>query len=248
MPQPAALRGPPGHPDRQLVAHAHGLVAARGPGRVQAGGQHPVRHAAVGLTPGRAERVDQVRPVPRLAERAVADAERHALEVVPRLDQPLVDDRGQPELLGDRLGGLLGPLQRGGEQHGHVPPGQEAGRGLGHHPAVRGQVVTRQPPVEDLAGVLHLAVPDQMNDGAVGGRRGCAHGAVSLPGTSRRRGGRVGWPQHVAAPRVPCLARQLSPTIRAGQPGPSGARNLRPGWAGPGAGQHLTGQKPRGLC
>ena len=65
-----------------------------------------------------------------VAQRAVADAERLALEVVAGLDDPLVGADVEPERRGDRAGGLLRALQRGGDHGDEVatcagrrPPG-----------------------------------------------------------------------------------------------------------------------------
>src|SRR5579859_7720168 len=57
VPQVTLLDREPGDPDRQLVAHAHRLVTARGPRRVGGRGQHPGRDLPVRLAPGRPERV-----------------------------------------------------------------------------------------------------------------------------------------------------------------------------------------------
>ena len=91
VPQPRALEPAAGGPDRQLVGDDHGLVAAR-PRRGRRRSPRSIRAAIslVRLAPGGPERVDQPRPVTRVAQRAVADAERLALEVVARLDHAVV--------------------------------------------------------------------------------------------------------------------------------------------------------------
>jgi hypothetical protein len=102
--------------------------------------------------------------------------------VVPRLDQPLVDFHVQAELGRERRGGLQRTLQRGGPQHGHVPAGQEPGGGLGHEPALLGQVVAREPAVEHTTRVAYIAMAQQVDDGGV------RHGPLSLPGAGRGPG------------------------------------------------------------
>src|SRR5215471_17567780 len=111
VPQAVALGRPAGDPDGQLVTDEDRLVPAGGLDRVGHGGVHPGRDARVRLTPGRLERVAQVPPVRRPAQGAVPDAERRTLEVVPRLDQPLVDLYLEAELGRDRSGGLQRTLQ-----------------------------------------------------------------------------------------------------------------------------------------
>src|SRR5213076_53905 len=98
MPEAAVLGLPAGHPDGQLVADEDRLVPAGGAGRVGQGDAHPGRDVHVRLAPGRPERVAEVRPVRRPTQGAVPDAEPRPLEVVPRLDQPLVDLHVQAEL------------------------------------------------------------------------------------------------------------------------------------------------------
>src|SRR5262245_29379928 len=106
VPQRLALGHPPGHPDGQLVADAHRLLAGRGFPHGLHHGEHPGRDLLVRLAPGRPERVDQVRPGRRTAQRPVAHAEPHALEVVPRLDQPVVRHDLEPEPLRHRARGF----------------------------------------------------------------------------------------------------------------------------------------------
>ncbi|GAB3993357.1 hypothetical protein GCM10029992_04790 [Glycomyces albus] len=63
-------------------------------------------------SPHEGERVAQPPPVPGVAQGPVADADALALEGVPGLDQALVGDRVEAVGGGDRLGRLLGPLER----------------------------------------------------------------------------------------------------------------------------------------
>ena len=72
------------------------------------------------FAPGRPKRVDQMRPVGGFAQRSVADAELQALEVIPRLGQPVVGHDRQAEPLRHRTRRFLGSLERGTEQ-GHRP-------------------------------------------------------------------------------------------------------------------------------
>src|ERR1700683_5175575 len=175
MPQPLAFGLAPGDPDGQLVGDAHRLPAGRRLPRRLHHGQHPRRDVVIGLAPRRPERVDQERPVAGTAQRPVAHAELQALEMVPRLDQPVVGDDRQAEPFGHRAGGFLGPLQRGAVQ-GHPGPFGEiiCGRRR-HRPPVRGQMVAGQAPVDDAVRVVHFAVAQQVDDGCVG------HSAASLP-------------------------------------------------------------------
>src|SRR6202042_3776142 len=107
VPQPAALDAAPGDPDRQLVADAGRLVPVRLPRGVRHRGAHPRLDLRVRLAPRRPERVPQVLPVLGPPQRAVADAEPHPLEVVPRLDEPRGDLYFGAELRGHRLRGVL---------------------------------------------------------------------------------------------------------------------------------------------
>ncbi len=127
-------------------------------------------------------RVAQLGPGPRVAKGAV-DPERDTLEVVGGLDDPVVGDDRQPERAGQRRRRLLGPLQRGRGQVGDVRAGEVVGDPGGHRPAGRGQPVAGQPAVEDVVGVLHLAVPQQVNQGLAHPRRpgGADSGAVGTP-------------------------------------------------------------------
>src|SRR5262249_61623389 len=90
-PRPGPLAGPPGTPDRQLVADEDRFVASGGPERIGDGLPHAGLDAHVGLAPGRLERVAQVPPVRWPPQGAGHIAERGPLEVVPRVDQPLID-------------------------------------------------------------------------------------------------------------------------------------------------------------
>jgi hypothetical protein len=103
--------------------------------------------------------------VRRAPQRPVADAELHALEVVPRLDQAIVGHDLEPEPLRHRARGFLGPLERGAEQGHDGPAGEIVRRSRGHRATVRGQVIARQAAVDDAARVFHLAVPEQVDGG-----------------------------------------------------------------------------------
>src|SRR5699024_3208791 len=188
----------PGEPDRQLVRDEHDLAALDGPAgvvdrRAHAGGLLDVR-----LTPGRAPRVDQAGPVLRATQRAVADAERLALEVVGGLDEALVGPELELERTGDRGGGLLRALQRRGGYAGDVVVAlsEERRDPLGHGVAELGQVVAGDPSVEDSVRVVDLAVPHQVNSGhghgtSVPNFPGCPNPLRAADGvrrvTSRRR-------------------------------------------------------------
>src|SRR6266536_3848186 len=119
----------------------------------------------VRLAPGRGERVAYHPPVARVAQRAVADPDPLALEEVRALDEPDVDLDGHPELGRERLGGLLGALQRARHHMRHVVAGERSRGGLGHLHTEFGQREPGQPAVQDLVRVVHLAVAQQVHDG-----------------------------------------------------------------------------------
>ena len=104
---------------------------------------------------------------------ARAARHRHPLERVAGLDQPVVDRHGQRQCLGDRRRRLLGALERAGDQVRDVAPGEPGGRLLRHPETGVRQPEPRQPAVEHLGGVVHLAVAEQVHDGLL------AHAAAS---------------------------------------------------------------------
>ena len=176
VPQAASLEEPAHGPDRQLVAHADRLVpACEVLGRLDRA-EHPLGLLGVGLSPRRPERVDQVGPVPRMPQGAVTHPELQALEVVLRLDQPAV---GRPPGMRSRDGrcGLLRSLERRGDDVGDVAVGEGLGHDVGHLSPELGQVVARQPPVEDALGVVDLAVAHEVD------QRGLGH---AVPSAARR--------------------------------------------------------------
>src|SRR5690606_26434108 len=122
VPERAALERAPREPYGQLVADQHDLVALRGAARVLDGRTHALDLRAVRLAPRRAERVPQVRPVARVAQRAPAARDAQALEAVACLDDAVVGGQLEPEALGHRGGGLLRTLQRGGDHADDVAP------------------------------------------------------------------------------------------------------------------------------
>ena len=126
-------------PDRQLVGHDHRLVAARRRrGRRATAAIIRADDLLVGLAPRRLERVPQVPP----GRRACAARRRRRRSVLP--SNMLVDSMtrssvtiSSPRAVGQRLRGLLGPLQRRDPQVGDVavadrrrrPARPSAGRG-----------------------------------------------------------------------------------------------------------------------
>src|SRR5262249_25131384 len=138
--------------------------------------------------------VAQVDPVPRGAQRAVADSDVEALEVIPRLDQALVDLDRQAELGRDRLGGLDSSLERRAAHYRDVAARPEACGVLGHQSAVLGQAEARDWAVKNAIRVRALAVPHEVNDcrGRLAGRRAglavLSHGSPSLPAALLRQG------------------------------------------------------------
>ncbi len=69
---------------------------------------------------------------------------------------------------GDGRGGLLGPLQRRGDHRDDVAVGQRVGHRGRLRAAVVGEVESGQPPVQDAARVVHLAVPHDVHPGVLG--------------------------------------------------------------------------------
>src|SRR5258705_13354320 len=105
------------------MADADRLGPARPPGGVAGRRQNPGRALLIGLAPRRPEWVTQVDPVPGGAQRTVSDSDAEPLEVIPRLDQPLIDLGRQAKLLSYRRGGLDGSVPRGRAAQGHVMAG-----------------------------------------------------------------------------------------------------------------------------
>ena len=114
-------------------------------------GEHPLGDRPVGLAPGRG-RTGRAAPTSCAGRGTRRRRRRHllALEAVGALDQPLVDADRQPELGGDRLGGLLGALQRAGHHVRDVAVGERLRGRLGHLLAQLGEAEAGQPAVEDL--------------------------------------------------------------------------------------------------
>src|SRR5690606_16357767 len=101
----------------------------------------------------------------RLRDDLRAEFELLALELVVRLDQPLIRDDLEPESIRPRLRRLLGPLQGRGKQRGDRMPG-ELLRGSGRHLVTEfRQVVTRDAPIEDAVRVVNLTVADEVDEG-----------------------------------------------------------------------------------
>ena len=75
---------------------------------------------------------------------------------------------GEPVTLQARGRGLGGALERAVHDEGDVPVGEVLGDDVGHLAAERGQVVVGEPAVEDPVGVVDLAVPHEVDDGALG--------------------------------------------------------------------------------
>ena len=88
-----------------------------------------------------------------------------------------------------------------------------AGDDLGHLPPEVGQVVAGQPPVEDAAGVVDLAVPHQVHHGPHAGRRGHHASIVVRPGWVPQPGS---WERSAAAgqPQAARRARARRPRRR----------------------------------
>ena len=127
------------------------------------------------FAPGRPERVDQPRPVGGLC----AALRRPRRTSGPRSGSTTRSAGRRSRSAGRaarRPGARFPGRARAGRVQGHHGAfGEVIGGGLRHQAPVRGQMVAGQAPVDDAVGVVHLAVPEQVDDGRVG------HGAASLP-------------------------------------------------------------------
>ncbi|EYR62845.1 hypothetical protein N866_04830 [Actinotalea ferrariae CF5-4] len=109
---------------------------------------------------------------------AVADPEGQALEAVLGLEEALVGRDGDVERGGDGRSRLLRAQQRRGDDVHDVVAGRARRTGAAEvvgHPArhrltALGQAEAVEPAVEDAAGVVHLAVAQQVDGGR--GHRG----------------------------------------------------------------------------
>jgi len=169
------------HPDGELVGHGEHLAAV---GHEVEGGAHRPGDAGdlrlVGLAPGGPEGVEVPHPVPGVGEAQPVGVDREALEVVLRLDEPVVGAQGHPERAGDRRRGLLRALEGGGEDGTDVVPAgvEHLGHPLRHGTAAVREGEAGQAAVEDALGVVDLTVAHEVD------RREC-HGP-SLADLSRR--------------------------------------------------------------
>ncbi|EKA61972.1 ABC transporter ATPase [Janibacter hoylei PVAS-1] len=111
VPEVALLEDAADGPDRQLVADDEHLTAAGVVTGVLDGGHHPLADDAVGLAPGRLRGVTQPPPAARVEEQPLAEAP--PFELVARLDDPRVHDRGESVALERRGRGLGGALEGG---------------------------------------------------------------------------------------------------------------------------------------
>src|SRR5271155_5054023 len=150
------------------MADAHGFVASSPGAGLVYRGRHAGRDLLVRLTPRRGERVAQLPPEPRVPPGAVARTYPLALEEVGRLDQVRVGVDLQVVTGGDRCGGLLRTVRRGGDDGDDVAGGRRVSRRLGLPNSFVGQPESGQSPVEHAVGVVHLAVADQVNAGLFG--------------------------------------------------------------------------------
>lgn len=164
VPQAPAFGVAADRPDRELVADTHRLVPARGVTGGGERGHHAHDLVDVRFAPGWPEGVVEEPPVAGVAQGAVADAEGLALEEVGGLDQAGVRGGDKTVGLGDGLGGLLGALQRGGDDVRDIALREVLGDALGHAAAQLGEVVAGQASIEHTGGVFHLTVPHQVND------------------------------------------------------------------------------------
>ena len=137
----------------------------------------------------------------RLAQDRVADVERLALEDVGRLDHPLVELDRETAHRGERRRGLLGALERRGDDVGDVAVADPVGDPLGHRAAALGEVEARS-----------------------SGRRGCPAGCAPRRGAAGARSSSLR--PHVESRRAAAAARppRAGRRARAGAPGRRGRR------------------------
>jgi hypothetical protein len=163
--QAAALEGQPGHPDGGLVGDEDDVLA----GELVPDGGHdgvdPLDHVDVALAPGGGAQVAQLPPDLGMAQDVPGDVAGDPFEDVAGLDQPQVGAELQAVGGRDRGGGLLGPLQGAGPHRGQRDVGEVAGQQARLGLAAGRQAVAGQPAVEHPAGILHLPVADQVDDG-----------------------------------------------------------------------------------
>src|SRR6185312_8893132 len=95
------------HDDRHLVADHDDLTGLDGVTGLVDGREHARAHLEVGLAPARLHGVHHPRPRLRVEENSWPELELLALELVERLEQPLLGRDRQAEVAGPRLGRLL---------------------------------------------------------------------------------------------------------------------------------------------
>ena len=176
VPQPAPLDEAAQRPDRQLVADADRLVPARRVTRRVQRGHASARPAAMYGSPhdGR-NGLHRCRQFAGLRSAPSPTPKVLPWKTLSASISPSSVATSRPCVFGDRRGGLLRALQRGGHDVGDVAGGEVLGDPVGHLTAEFGQVVARQPSVEDAARVLDLAVAHDVHDGDVSaGLVGCA--------------------------------------------------------------------------
>ena len=116
------------------------------------------------------------RPPERLLDGLVDHA--HAAPAQLPDDAEIAERRGSRR--GRRRPGDL--LERCNHPADPLPVGEELAGAVGHLPAELGEAVAGQAAVEDALGVVHLAVPQQVDDGALAGpcRAGEARNACAV--------------------------------------------------------------------
>ena len=111
---------------------------------------------------------------------------------------------------GGGQGALLGALQRGGDDGAHVVPArvQHLGHPGDHLLAAVGEAVPRRAPVEDAVGVVHLAVPHEVDRRSLHG-----HQCRKLLGRLRPSAG--GRPRQASSPGASSMkSAMISPSWR----------------------------------
>ena len=166
--------------NRRFVADHHNLLAGV-LGHLLAGEVvHTRRDVLIGLAPARLVQVGDELPVAVLPQRALAMADALATELVAGLNHPFISGERERSLatslahgvqrIENRAGGLARTVERRGvdvcNRIGLGILGQVRGGGLGHATAKVGKMEVGQSLIEQMAGVVYLAMPDEMDGGS----------------------------------------------------------------------------------
>ena len=100
------------HPNGQLVGDNHDIPAVDRIHRIAHRGQHSLGDVAIRLAPRRAKRVHQELPQIGTGQKCPTTAQVQSAEFVPRFDDTIIDNRGQPRGFLPRLCRFPRALQR----------------------------------------------------------------------------------------------------------------------------------------